>query len=130
VHCGSIRQTATIIDMPVAQLRTGDRATVRFRFIKSPEYLRLGMKLIFREGRTKAIGSICKLHAHVPAQTSNTRSRGRGHVADAHASSKRMDTTDEASHRNVQKRSKPNRTATDSNTANPEKDLGKTIETS
>ena len=37
-------------------LRTGDKAKIRFRFIKHPEYLRVGTRLVFREGRTKAVG--------------------------------------------------------------------------
>lgn len=60
VHCGSIRQTATILEMSVEHMRTGDKATCRFSFIKNPEYLRVGTKMIFREGRTKAIGTISK----------------------------------------------------------------------
>lgn len=43
-------------------LRTGDRSIVRFRFIKYPEYLKVGQRLIFREGRTKGIGRIIQLH--------------------------------------------------------------------
>ena len=39
VHCGSIRQTATILTMNRDCLRTGDKALVHFRFIKTPEYL-------------------------------------------------------------------------------------------
>ncbi|KAK1886624.1 GTP-binding protein 1 [Dissostichus eleginoides] len=54
VHCGSIRQTATILTMNRDCLRTGDKATVHFRFIKTPEYLHCDHKLVFREGRTKA----------------------------------------------------------------------------
>lgn len=34
---------------------------VRFRFIKHPEYLRLGAKLLFREGVTKGIGHVSRL---------------------------------------------------------------------
>ncbi|KAK6312150.1 hypothetical protein J4Q44_G00178140 [Coregonus suidteri] len=37
VHCGSIRQTATILTMNRDCLRTGDKASVHFRFIKTPE---------------------------------------------------------------------------------------------
>ena len=33
VHCGSIRQTASIISMSAECLRTGDKATVLFRYI-------------------------------------------------------------------------------------------------
>ncbi|EDX07626.1 GD25410 [Drosophila simulans] len=54
VHCGSIRQTASIIHMSRDCLRTGDKAHVKFRFIKQPEYIRAGQRLVFREGRTKA----------------------------------------------------------------------------
>lgn len=60
VHCGSIRQTANILEMSVEHMRTGDKAICRFAFIKNPEYLKVGTKMIFREGRTKAIGTISK----------------------------------------------------------------------
>ncbi|CAF0825149.1 unnamed protein product [Adineta ricciae] len=122
VHCGSIRQTATIISMSVEHLRTGDRANVRFRFIKSPEYLRLGMKLVFREGRTKAIGSVSRLYPHVPAQTSNTRAKTRSQTASAASSnpvttdqsqsSKRVEGSDEAN-QSGNKRTKPAKIMTD-----------------
>uniref|UniRef100_A0A4W5M412 GTP binding protein 1 n=1 Tax=Hucho hucho TaxID=62062 RepID=A0A4W5M412_9TELE len=61
VHCGSIRQTATILTMNRDCLRTGDKASVHFRFIKTPEYLHTEQRLVFREGRTKAVGTITKL---------------------------------------------------------------------
>ncbi|KTG41478.1 hypothetical protein cypCar_00009362, partial [Cyprinus carpio] len=61
IHCGSIRQTATIIGMNKDCLRTGDKATVHFRFIKTPEYFHTDQRLVFREGRTKAVGTITKL---------------------------------------------------------------------
>ncbi|KAH8347695.1 hypothetical protein KR084_000261 [Drosophila pseudotakahashii] len=60
VHCGSIRQTASIIHMSRECLRTGDKAHVKFRFIKQPEYIRAGQRLVFREGRTKAVGNILR----------------------------------------------------------------------
>lgn len=66
VHCGSIRQTASILTMSTDCLRTGDKALVRFRFIKNPEYLRPGMRLVFREGRTKAVGNVLRLFPPVP----------------------------------------------------------------
>ena len=61
VHCGSIRQTATILTMNRDCLRTGDKALVHFRFIKTPEYLHVEQRLVFREGRTKAVGTISKV---------------------------------------------------------------------
>ncbi|BFZ03628.1 hypothetical protein BsWGS_06667 [Bradybaena similaris] len=73
VHVGSVRQTATIISMTQEHLRTGDKATVRFRFIKNPEYLKTDMRMVFREGRTKAVGNITKLFPHVSAVAQNTR---------------------------------------------------------
>lgn len=55
LHCGAIRQTVRIIgiDHPQGILRTGDRAVVQFEFISNPEFIKEGMKLLFREGKTK-----------------------------------------------------------------------------
>ncbi|XP_068606624.1 GTP-binding protein 2b [Brachionichthys hirsutus] len=62
VHVGNVRQTATAESLHGKdELRTGERAEVRFRFIKHPEYLRLGAKLLFREGVTKGIGHVTRL---------------------------------------------------------------------
>ncbi|KAF7655742.1 hypothetical protein LDENG_00051760 [Lucifuga dentata] len=62
VHVGNVRQTATVECLHgKEELRTGERAVVRFRFIKHPEYLRLGAKLLFREGVTKGIGHVARL---------------------------------------------------------------------
>jgi GTPase len=51
----AVRQTVRIVSMdhPQGVLRTGDRATVVFEFISHPEYIKEGMKLLFREGKTK-----------------------------------------------------------------------------
>merc|ERR1711862_280306 len=67
VHCGSIRQTASIIRMSSECLRTGDKAQALFRFVKHPEYLKEGQRLVFREGRTKAVGNVNKIIPYVPA---------------------------------------------------------------
>uniref|UniRef100_A0A1B6G1C6 GTP-binding protein 1 n=2 Tax=Proconiini TaxID=565685 RepID=A0A1B6G1C6_9HEMI len=61
VHCGSIRQTASILSMSEECLRTGDKAVVHFRFIKHPEYLKAGQRMVFREGRTKAVGNVLRI---------------------------------------------------------------------
>ena len=52
----AVRQTVRIIGMdhPQGVLRTGDRANVQFEFISHPEFVKEGMKLLFREGKTKA----------------------------------------------------------------------------
>ncbi|EJT97278.1 P-loop containing nucleoside triphosphate hydrolase protein [Dacryopinax primogenitus] len=63
LHCGAVRQTVRIvsIDHPQGLLRTGDRATVVFEFVVGPEFLKVGMKLLFREGKTKGLGVVTKL---------------------------------------------------------------------
>ncbi|KAH7904507.1 P-loop containing nucleoside triphosphate hydrolase protein [Hygrophoropsis aurantiaca] len=63
LHCGAVRQTVRIISMdhPQGVLRTGDRATVQFEFISQPEFIKVGMKLLFREGKTKGLGVITRL---------------------------------------------------------------------
>lgn len=43
------------------ELRTGEKAVVLFRFIKHPEYLKVGAKVLFREGLSKGIGHVTKL---------------------------------------------------------------------
>ncbi|CAD7955379.1 unnamed protein product [Amoebophrya sp. A25] len=68
IHCGVIRQSAEVLGMSSELLRTGDKATVRFRFLYHVEYMQLGWTLLFREGRTKGIGRITKL---IPAQTAD-----------------------------------------------------------
>ncbi|XP_033631063.1 GTP-binding protein 1-like [Asterias rubens] len=79
VHVGSIRQTASIIFMSQEHLRTGDKAQVRFRFIKNPEFLHPDSRMVFREGRTKAVGRITKTHPHVSLNVlKNKQKLGKG----------------------------------------------------
>lgn len=73
VHCGSIRQTASILSMSQDCLRTGDKALVHFRFIKHPEYIKPGQRMVFREGRTKAVGNVVKLIPHSNNTTQTSR---------------------------------------------------------
>ena len=58
LHVGPISQTCAIIDIDRAFIRTGDRATVAFRFVQRPEYLSVGDRILFREGRTKGLGFV------------------------------------------------------------------------
>lgn len=39
-------------------LRPGSRAKVRFEFIKRPEYIRPGMRMLFRDGRVRGVGLV------------------------------------------------------------------------
>ncbi|KAJ4948593.1 hypothetical protein JOQ06_020126 [Pogonophryne albipinna] len=62
VHIGNVRQTATVEAVcGKEELRTGEKAVVVFKFLKHPEYLKVGAKLLFREGVTKGIGHVTKL---------------------------------------------------------------------
>ncbi|KAH9277767.1 GTP-binding protein 1 [Echinococcus granulosus] len=81
VHAGPIRQTATILSIGAGtgkeRLRTGDRAEVHFAFINHPECLHKGARLIFREGKTKAVGTVNQIVPYQPvlAPVSGGRSR-------------------------------------------------------
>jgi hypothetical protein len=63
-------------------LRTGDRGLVRFRFMQRAEYLKEGTKLIFREGRTKGLGTVKDVfplkESIVIAPSASTASEGAG----------------------------------------------------
>ena len=61
VHCRTVRQSAKIELSAADHLRTGDKAVVRFRFLYRPEYMAVGAKLIFREGRTKGLGTVTRI---------------------------------------------------------------------
>ncbi len=41
-------------------MRNEDRGMVRFRFMYSPEYVKLGVTILLREGRTKILGTITR----------------------------------------------------------------------
>ncbi|XP_061129239.1 GTP-binding protein 2b isoform X1 [Syngnathus typhle] len=61
-HVGNVRQTAVVQRLHgKEELRTGERAVVTFCFLKHPEYLRTGAKLLFRQGVTKGIGHVTRL---------------------------------------------------------------------
>ncbi|XP_054655578.1 GTP-binding protein 2 [Dunckerocampus dactyliophorus] len=64
VHIRNVRQTATVEAIyGKEELRTGEKAVVQFKFIKHPEYLKVGAKVLFREGVTKGIGHVTKLES-------------------------------------------------------------------
>lgn len=58
LHVGPVSQTCAIIDIDRQYIRTGDRATVAFRFVQRPEFLAIGDRILFREGRTKGLGIV------------------------------------------------------------------------
>lgn len=56
-------------------LRTGDKAVVHFRFIKHPEYLKAGQRMVFREGRTKAVGNVLRIIPQSLTHSTTTTTR-------------------------------------------------------
>jgi GTPase len=61
VHCSTIRQAAQVTWMDREVVRMGERACVQFRFLYRPEWLQVGDRFCFREGRTKGIGQVTRL---------------------------------------------------------------------
>eukprot|EP00095_Tigriopus_kingsejongensis_P000675 maker-scaffold340_size202118-snap-gene-1.21 protein:Tk00675 transcript:maker-scaffold340_size202118-snap-gene-1.21-mRNA-1 annotation:"gtp-binding protein 2" len=62
VHIGNVRQTAVIEGILAPKgLQNNDQASVMFRFIRHPEYIKVGQRLLFREGRSKGIGKITQI---------------------------------------------------------------------
>jgi hypothetical protein len=56
-------------------LRTGDKAIIHFRFIKHPEYMTPGQRMVFREGRTKAVGNIVRIITQTTPTHPNARTK-------------------------------------------------------
>ncbi|KAF9739802.1 elongation factor Tu GTP binding domain-containing protein [Paraphaeosphaeria minitans] len=77
LHVGPVSQTCAIIDIDRNYIRTGDRAQVAFRFVQRPEYLTVGDRILFREGRTKGLG-IVKRVGYDPKQPLNPEALKEG----------------------------------------------------
>lgn len=73
IHCHVIRQTATIVAMNKECMRAGDGGIIKFRFIKSPEYLKLNDIVLFREGRTRGKGRVIKIYPTDEKMLANQR---------------------------------------------------------
>lgn len=60
IHTIGIRQSAKIISIDGGEktLKTGDRASVSFRFIHRPEYLKPGQRILLTEGLVKIVGKV------------------------------------------------------------------------
>mmetsp|Transcript_25046 Transcript_25046/g.34395 ORF Transcript_25046/g.34395 Transcript_25046/m.34395 type:complete len:518 (-) Transcript_25046:795-2348(-) len=67
IHCGVLRQSAEMVGIKEREtLKTGERATVRFRFLYFADYVLPGSTFIFREGRAKGIGKILQTYPANP----------------------------------------------------------------
>jgi GTPase len=70
IHTCTMRQAAKLISITGKNnardsdnindyiLRTGDKATVRFRFAYHPEYIKSGARLLMTEGKVKVVGVV------------------------------------------------------------------------
>ena len=61
IHCNNISQSCRILEMDTEILRLHEKAIVSFRFEYYPEFIEIGEKIIFREGRTKGVGEIIEV---------------------------------------------------------------------
>lgn len=67
LYARNVRQCVRIVEMDKDVLRTGVRAHVTFEFMYRPEFIQAGTKVLFTEGKTKAIGTIRELLPPEPA---------------------------------------------------------------
>lgn len=85
VHCANVKQTARLVAIEGGKtvLRTGDKARVKFRFMRYPECVVPGSRIIFREGKAKGIGKVVEVTKYVPvvgagASSEDGTRRGKG----------------------------------------------------
>lgn len=52
--------------MAADSIHTNEKASVLFRFVRHPEYVKVGMRLLFREGKTKGIGTVTQVFVYQP----------------------------------------------------------------
>jgi len=61
VHQGGVVDSTSSHDKSGIVIRPGNRAKIRFRFMKRKEFIRVGMRILFRDGRVRASGTITAL---------------------------------------------------------------------
>ena len=67
IHCGVLRQAAQLMSIEDSDsLKTGERATVRFKFCYFADMILPGSTFLFREGRAKGIGKVLRVYDYVP----------------------------------------------------------------
>lgn len=109
IHCGPVTQTVRMSIPPETQedgtvkpreLMTGDKANVTFRFANHEAFIKKGMRIFFRGGRTEGYGIVTDVlpsseDPRPPALTSKNRrwarnrGRGRGRGQDQQGGAKR-----------------------------------------
>lgn len=75
VHIGNVCQTAIIarIRSRNRTARQGEEVVVTFVFLRQPEFIEVGSRLLFREGRTKGIGEVTAVGVEPPSIEGNGR---------------------------------------------------------
>lgn len=75
VHIGNVCQTAIIarIRSKNRSAAEGDHVKMVFVFLRQPEYIVVGSRLLFREGRTKGIGEVTQIGLEPPLMENNSR---------------------------------------------------------
>ena len=72
VHCGVLRQSAEMVEIRGREnLKTGERAIVKFRFLYFADYILPGSTFLFREGRAKGIGKVLKVYPVNPSTSTS-----------------------------------------------------------
>ncbi|MEM7825609.1 MAG: GTP-binding protein, partial [Candidatus Aenigmatarchaeota archaeon] len=61
VHCDTASEVARIECINKEYLKSGESGRVKFTFRYSPHFLQEGGTFVFREGKTKGIGTITKI---------------------------------------------------------------------
>lgn len=62
IHIGSIRQTAVVEGIfGRDSLKANETGSCLFRFLVRPEFVKTGMSLLFRDGRTKGVGVVTQI---------------------------------------------------------------------
>ncbi|KAH9489526.1 GTP binding protein [Bulinus truncatus] len=64
IHIGTVRQTGIITKIDRDHIKTNEKASVIFKFKYRPEHIRVGARLLFREGRSKGMGEVTKIIPH------------------------------------------------------------------
>lgn len=64
MYIGSVCQTCRIeMIYQKESIRTSEKAQVKFKFVKQPEHIRVGSRLLFRQGVAKGMGEVIKVYS-------------------------------------------------------------------
>ncbi|XP_059163773.1 GTP-binding protein 2-like [Physella acuta] len=61
IHIGTVCQTGYITKIDREHIKTNEKARVTFTFRFKPEHIRVGARLLFRDGRSKGMGEVTKV---------------------------------------------------------------------